>query len=68
MSIYEAFSLFTKNVHVATGQEDKLGTLEIGKFADLVVLDKNPFEITEQELLNIKILQTFVAGKLVFML
>jgi len=68
LSIYEVFSIFTKNVHVATGQEDKLGTLEIDKFADLVVLDKNPFEITEQELLNVKILQTFVAGKRVFML
>lgn len=68
LSIYEAFSLFTKNVHVATGQEDKLGTLEIGKYADLVVLNKNPFEIIEQELLNVKILQTFVAGKRVYML
>lgn len=67
LSIYEAFSIFTKNVHVATGQQDQLGTLEPGKFADLVVLDRNPFESDEEDLLNVKVLKTFVAGKLVFM-
>lgn len=67
LSMYEAFSLFTKNVHIATGQADKLGTLELGKFADLVVLDRNPFELREEELLNVKILKTYVAGKPVFM-
>ncbi len=66
LSIYDSFLLFTKNVHYATGQEDKLGTLEIGKFADMVVLDKNPFESLEEELLNIKVLKTFVAGKQVY--
>jgi predicted amidohydrolase YtcJ len=68
LSMYEAFSLFTKNVHFATGQEDKLGTLELGKFADLVVFNENPFEIAVEDLLNIKVLKTFVAGKQVFML
>lgn len=68
LSMYDAFSLYTKNVHVATGQQDKLGTLEEGKFADMVVLDKNPFDSGEDELLKIKILKTFVAGKQVFML
>ena len=68
LSVYEAFCLFSKNVHVATGQQDKLGTLEVGKFADMVVLERNPFESTEEELLNIKVLNTFVAGKQVYML
>nr|WP_312578297.1 amidohydrolase [Sedimentibacter sp.] len=66
LSMYEAFSLFTKNVHFATGQQDKLGTLEIGKFADMVVLDRNPFESSEEELLNVKVLKTYVAGKIVY--
>lgn len=66
LSIYESFLLFTKNVHFATGQEDKLGTLSVGKFADIVVLDKNPFESYENELLNTHVLKTFVAGKQVF--
>ena len=66
LSTYEAFSLFTKNVHFATGQQDRLGTLEVGKFADMVVLDRNPFEISEDELLNVKIIKTLVAGKTVY--
>ncbi|MFA9422958.1 MAG: amidohydrolase [Sedimentibacter sp.] len=66
LSMYEAFCLFTKNVHIATGQEDKLGTLELGKFADMVVLDSNPFNLNEEELLNVKVLYTFVAGKQVY--
>lgn len=66
LSVYDSFLLFTKNVHYATGQEDKLGTLEVGKFADMVVFDKNPFEVSEEELLNIKVLKTFVAGKQVY--
>jgi len=68
LSVYDAFCLFTKNVHVATGQQDKLGTLEPGKFADLVVLDRDPFELDAKNLLEIKVLKTFVAGKLVFVL
>ncbi len=68
LSVYEAVSLFTKNVHAATGQQAWLGTLEQGKFADLAVLDRDPFQLEESDLLNIKVLKTFVAGELVFML
>ncbi len=66
LSVYEAISLFTKNVHYATGQEEYLGTLTEGKFADLVVLDRNPFEIPPKELLEVRVLQTYVAGKQVY--
>lgn len=66
LSVYEAIALFTKNVHYATGQEAYLGTLTLGKFADLVVLDRNPFEIPPTELLQVKVLQTYVAGKQVY--
>lgn len=66
LSVYEAIEVFTKNVHYATGQQDVLGTLEVGKFADLVVLDSNPFTIDESDLKNIKVTQTYVAGRRVF--
>ena len=68
LSVYEAFSLFTKNVHYSTGQQDKLGTLTKGKFADIAVLDRNPFECREDELKCIKVQRTFVAGRQVFVL
>jgi predicted amidohydrolase YtcJ len=66
LSPYEAMEVFTKNVHYATGQEKVLGTLTKGYFADAVVLDTNPFEIDEMDLLNAKVMTTFVAGRKVF--
>ncbi len=66
LSPYEAISVFTKNVHYATGQENLIGTLTIGKFADIVVLDQNPFNIKNSDILKTKVLATYVGGKKVF--
>lgn len=68
LSVYEALCMYTKNVHYATGQESVLGTLEIGKFADLTVLEKNLFKIDKKEIKDIKVEQTYVAGNCVFMI
>ncbi|WP_339120390.1 amidohydrolase [Fusobacterium nucleatum] len=68
LSIYEALCMYTKNVHYATGQESVLGTLEIGKFADLTVLEKDLFKIDETEIKDVKVEQTYVAGNCVFMI
>ena len=45
--------------------EDKIGSLEKGKYADFIILDKNPFKIPVSELEDIKCLKTFVNGNLV---
>ncbi len=44
---------------------DKLGTLEDGKWADLVVLDRDYFTIPENEILKIQPLLTMVGGKII---
>jgi hypothetical protein len=44
---------------------DKLGTLEEGKWADLVVLDRDYFTIPEIDILRIQPLLTMVGGKVV---
>ena len=54
LSVYDALCMYTKNVLYATGQEDLLGTLKEGKFADLAVLDRDPFHIPENDLKNIR--------------
>jgi len=46
-------------------QETSTGSLETGKLADLVVLDRNFFTIPDEEIANIKVLQTVVGGKVV---
>ncbi len=42
--------------------EDKIGSLQKGKYADFIILDRNPFNILTTELDQIKIIQTFING------
>lgn len=67
LSVYEGLCMYTKNVHYATGQEEVLGTLAIGKFADLAVLDKDLFTIDTAEIKDVKVEQTYLAGDPVYM-
>ncbi|MCX7886682.1 MAG: amidohydrolase [Verrucomicrobiae bacterium] len=46
--------------------EDKLGSLEPGKLADLVVIDRDYLECPEDDIRHIKVLRTIVGGKTVF--
>ena len=44
MSPLEVIRIATQQAAAAVGGEDDLGTLEPGKLADMVLLDKNPLE------------------------
>ena len=48
------------------GEEDKLGTIEVGKLADLIVIDKDYMTIPEDEIPEIDVLLTIVGGKVVY--
>ena len=43
--------------------DDKVGSIEIGKLADLIVLDKNLFDIKVEEINQVKVLMTLMDGK-----
>jgi cytosine/adenosine deaminase-related metal-dependent hydrolase len=43
-------------------QEKETGSIEVGKFADLVVLDKNLFKIPKHQIHQAKVLGTFLEG------
>jgi predicted amidohydrolase YtcJ len=47
-------------------QEENLGTLEVGKFADLVVLDRDYMSVPAAEIRNIRPVMTMVGGRIVF--
>ena len=46
--------------------EDTVGTLEPGKFADFVVLDRDFFTIPEAEIPDVKVVLTGLGGEIVF--
>lgn len=66
ISVEEAVRIYTANVHVATGQEEVLGTLEEGMFADFVVLEDNIFEMPVEEIQDLKVDATYLAGRCVY--
>ena len=61
----EALRLFTKDNSWFLRMEDKIGTIEAGKLADLVVLDRDYFAVPEVQIKQIKSLLTIVDGKIV---
>jgi hypothetical protein len=47
-------------------QDKQTGSLEVGKFADLLILDRNFFEIPAEQIADIKVLSTIVGGRVVY--
>ena len=43
-------------------EEDTKGTLAVGKLADMVILDRNPLEVAPDQLLDLKVVETFKEG------
>jgi predicted amidohydrolase YtcJ len=52
----------------ANFEENEKGSLEKGKFADFIILDKDIMKADEKELLNIKVVNTFLGGEKVYSL
>ena len=57
MTIWAAFANF---------EEDEKGSIEVGKFADFTILDKDIMKVDENELPNIKVVATFINGEKVY--
>lgn len=66
MSVKEAIDSYTIEGAYASFEENKKGKIQKGMLADFVVLNENPFEIEKTKIKNIKVLQTYVDGKLVY--
>ena len=66
MSREEALKSFTIWGSYAAFQEKFKGTIEKNKYADIVVLSDNILKVPEEKILDIKIIKTFVNGKITF--
>jgi predicted amidohydrolase YtcJ len=61
----EALRLVTQSGHLLTWSEDRRGTIEEGKDADLAVLDDNPLTCAEDHIKDIGVDLTIVGGRIV---
>lgn len=66
ISIMDMIRIFTKNSAYANFMDDEIGSLEINKNADLIVLDKNLLDTNPIDFDKIKILITFFDGEIVY--
>lgn len=66
ISPLEALKALTINAAYWYREEDTKGSLEVGKFADLVILEKNPLTVDPMTIKDIKVLETIKEGKTVF--
>ena len=62
----EMLRMYTINNAYACWQEDIRGSIEVGKLADMVVLDRDILECADEEVQELQVLRTYVGGEPVF--
>ena len=63
---YQALEAYTINAAYQFGMEKDAGSLEVGKFADFVVLDKNPLKVDEDIIRDLRIVATVRGGRVTY--
>ncbi len=66
LSIDQAIRAHTVDAAWQLGLEDQVGTLEVGKFADMVILERDPYLSPPHALHDIRVDRTFSSGRQVF--
>ena len=66
LTVEQAVNAYTQGSAYARFSDDRLGTLEAGKEADLAILSQDIFSVKPEEISKAKVLTTMVAGKIVF--
>ena len=66
LTLTEALRSFTRNAAYGAFQEERLGSLAPGMWADFIVLAQDPFAIEPEQLWQLEVLQTWLAGNKVF--
>ncbi len=66
ITLKQAIAMSTLEGAWVLGVEGEIGSIETGKFADMIVLDQNLFEVDASEIDQVQVLQTFIGGRLVY--
>jgi hypothetical protein len=66
LTLAQALDAYTRGAAYAGFAEQKIGSLEPGKWADFIIVDRNPTEVDAQSLARTQVLETWVAGKKVW--
>jgi predicted amidohydrolase YtcJ len=66
LSFEQALAAFTRGAAYAGFAEDRIGSLEPGKWADFILVDRDVSKVDAQALAATKVLETWVAGKKVW--
>ena len=66
LTVGEALHLYTYGSAYALNEESAIGRLDVGMYADFIVVDKDPFEVGDEEIKKIRVLETWVNGSRVY--
>ncbi len=66
VSVLEALRLYTVNAAYQQFDEDRLGSIEEGKLADMVVLGRDILTVPLEEIIGIPVEMTLIDGKVVY--
>jgi predicted amidohydrolase YtcJ len=66
LTLGQALHAYTRGAAYAGFAEDRIGALEPGKWADFIIVDRDPTQVDAQSLAKTQVLETWVAGKRVF--
>ncbi|GAB2847853.1 amidohydrolase [Pseudoduganella ginsengisoli] len=66
MTVADALRAMTINAAYTLRMEQQTGSLEVGKLADMIILDRNVFDIAPEDLASVKVEQTVVGGRTVW--
>lgn len=66
LEVHEALAMYTTNAAYSTKEEDRKGSIDEGKLADLTILSRDPTNMPKDEIENIEIVKTIIGGKIVY--
>jgi len=66
LTILEALQMYTLNGAYIGFEEHEKGAIEIGKFADFIMVDRDVLTIPDEQIKDVQVLKTFVGGEMVY--